>query len=40
MALVPERTMPTSNRRLQAKLVPTFADRGIRELSAVDPLRP
>jgi hypothetical protein len=29
VALVRERTIPMSDRRLSAKLVPTFADRGV-----------
>jgi hypothetical protein len=36
MALVRERTIP-SNRHLLVKLVPTFADRGCRVVSATDP---
>jgi hypothetical protein len=34
--LVRKRTIP-SDRRLSAKLVPTFADRGCRVVSATDP---
>jgi hypothetical protein len=37
VALVCVRTIPTSDRRLTAKLVPTFADRGCRVISATDP---
>jgi hypothetical protein len=36
-SLVRNRTIPTSDRRLSAKLVPTFADRGCRVVSATDP---
>jgi hypothetical protein len=36
VALVRERTRP-SDRRLSAKLVPTFVDRGCRVVSATDP---
>jgi hypothetical protein len=36
LALVRNRTIP-SDRRLSAKLVPTFADRGCRVVSATDP---
>jgi hypothetical protein len=36
MALVRERTIPTY-RRLAAKLVPTFVDKGCRVVSATDP---
>jgi hypothetical protein len=37
MALVRERTVPTSDRRLAAKLVPNFADRGCHVVSVTDP---
>jgi hypothetical protein len=39
VALVRERTIPTrpSDRRLSAKLVPTFADRGCCIVSTTDP---
>jgi hypothetical protein len=37
MALVYERTILTEHRRLSAKLVPTFEDRGCSEVSATDP---
>jgi hypothetical protein len=36
VALVRKRTLP-SHRRLSAKLVPTFANRGCRVVSATDP---
>jgi hypothetical protein len=36
VALVRERTVP-SDRRLSAKLVPTFTERGCRVVSATDP---
>jgi hypothetical protein len=37
MALVREQTIRPSDRRLSAKLVPTFADRGCRVVSAPNP---
>jgi hypothetical protein len=37
VALVLEQTIPLSDRRLSAKLVPTFADRGCCMVSATDP---
>jgi hypothetical protein len=38
MALVRKRSVPTeSDRRLSAKFVPTFADRGCRGVSATNP---
>jgi hypothetical protein len=37
MSVVHERTIRTSDRRLSAKLVPTFAVRSCRVLSATDP---
>jgi hypothetical protein len=37
MALVRKRIIPTERRRLQAKLVSTFADRECRVVSATDP---
>jgi hypothetical protein len=36
MASVRERTIPPSDRRLSAKLVPPFADRGCRVVSEAD----
>jgi hypothetical protein len=37
VALVREQTIPTSFRRLSAKLMPTFEDRGCRVVSVTDP---
>jgi hypothetical protein len=37
VALVRKQTIPTERRRLSAKLVPTFTDRGCRVVSAMDP---
>jgi hypothetical protein len=37
VALVRERTTPKSDRRLSAKLVPNFADRGCHVVSVPDP---
>jgi hypothetical protein len=37
MALVRERTIRAERQQLSAKLVPTFADRGCRVVSATDP---
>jgi hypothetical protein len=37
VASVRKQTIPTDDRRLSAKLVPTFADRGCRVVSAADP---
>jgi hypothetical protein len=40
VALVHQQTIPTELYPLSAKLVPTFADRGCRVVSAAVPLRP
>jgi hypothetical protein len=37
VALVRERIILSSDRRLSVKLMPTFADRGCRVVSALDP---
>jgi hypothetical protein len=37
MTLVRKRTIPTEDRRLSAKLVPTFADAVCRVVRATDP---
>jgi hypothetical protein len=37
VALANKRTIPTERPPLSAKLVPTFADRGCRVVSATDP---
>jgi hypothetical protein len=38
VALVRQRTIPDSDLRLSAKLVPTFADNGVSHVSSVYPL--
>jgi hypothetical protein len=40
VALIRNRTIPTERPPLSAELVPTFADRGCRVLSATDPHGP
>jgi hypothetical protein len=37
MALIRKRTIPTYDRRLSAKLVPTFTDTGCHVVSSMDP---